>query len=46
LLVHVAQEYSDIMAKENRLPPVWSLSAYCLMIVVKAKKAPAPQIWQ
>ena len=25
------------MVKENRLPPVWSLSAYCLTILVKAK---------
>ena len=29
------------MAKENRLPPVWFLSTYCL-IVVKAKKGTYP----
>jgi len=44
-LVHVAREYSDIMAKQNRLPPVWSLSAYCFMILVTAKKAHGLQIW-
>jgi len=44
-LVHAAKEYSDIMAKEIRLPPVCSLSAYCLMIVIRAKKVHVPQIW-
>jgi len=34
------------MVEENRLPPVLSLSAYCLIIVIKVKKAHAPQIWQ
>jgi hypothetical protein len=34
------------MAEETDFPQFDPISAYCLMIVIKAKEAHVPQIWQ